>query len=194
MKHKIGCKTVMTSVAAISAVGATSAEAQSEWTGLYGGLSFSSLSGDLVDGVDTYFDATSELDNKPQLGAFIGFNAEVGGLIAGAEIAHTGGSFPVNGNTDYEASSLTDVKLKLGKAFGNNLFYGIAGMSRMDTAYNGCDDCMADGSGMAFGIGVEHKFSERFSVGLEYLNRKMDTQYSSSSNISSVALRGVIHF
>ena len=177
-------KISMTSVAAL-AVGSTAVYAQTDWTGAYAGLSVSKFDGNFVDGT-TY----AEIDAAVG-GVFLGYNHDFGNFLLGGEVA-LGGTINGNDGGEYSLENLVDIKAKVGKSFGNTLIYGLVGYSTAsDNTFN---VNWGSTSGASYGVGVEQKLSDKFSVGLEYLHRNMDTEYNSNGSLSSLSLRGVIRF
>lgn len=157
--------------AAVIVAMAGAAKAQ-DLQGLYGGLSYTKGSGDVVDGSDVYsFDGNAG-------GAFIGYNHVMGDWLFGAEIAFSNGDYEsFDGSSPFmDAENVRDIKARVGRVFGKTLVYGVVGRSDMDIDMFGPGDTGADGdaSATAIGLGFETSLGNKAFVGGEYLNRDLD--------------------
>jgi opacity protein-like surface antigen len=180
----------LVSVAALAA-GSQAASAQN-WTGAYAGLSVNSNHGELP------FNSDYKLDGVAVLGGFVGTRWSSGNYVIGAELAlqgYSGGDADGEGSDpeDYRLGPMVDLKFSVGKPIGNTLVYGFVGASaaNVDTAYNNYASFGAN-----FGIGVDYRVSNSFSVGAELTHRVMNGYENDSDyvGISTVALRASFHF
>jgi outer membrane immunogenic protein len=195
MRVQISRKAFFASSAAVTALAATStAVVAQDWTGGFVGLSFGSTTGNAsADGLVSEYDIRSR-----NASAFIGYDHQLGnGFVLGGELSAMIGPTPLV-DTEYGTSfnNVVDVKVRLGKAFGNTLLYGTVGVSSAEETYfdNDTQGAMGSKNGTNFGIGVEHRIGKNFTIGAEYTRRLLDTTYNSSSALDTVAIRGVIRF
>jgi len=178
-------------------VGAPMAYAQ-DWSGAYGAIGLSSISGSVQDfslGVPT---SSSDLGGQLTTLA-VGYNLQSGSLVYGGELAYSLGDttfpdFPEGNLLD----GMLDLKGRVGYAAGKMLWYGTIGYSRTDRTFAGPatnDPLKLDG--MSFGVGVDMMVSDRMMVGLEFQQRNLSLKegeiggYPMSSNDYEVRTLGV---
>ena len=102
--------------------------AATDWSGFYLGASASFNSGSFEYYVNDVFDAAFDMSGD-MYGGFAGYNIQRGSMVYGAELAYSAGTTFLEGFPTYEASSMTDIKARVGYAAGNALVYGVAGGS-----------------------------------------------------------------
>lgn len=163
----------------------TGADAQSMPDGFYAGLS-------LGDYVGANNDEGYSWDGSTRGGVFVGYDQDFGNFFLGGEVALTlGGAlsvYSISGDP-YIGENLVDLKIRIGKEFGNTKFYGFAGYSTMD-AQEDTDEFTV--SGKNGGIGMSLAINSNIDVGLEYIRRELDNSaayYTATDNLSTVALR-----
>ena len=147
----------------------TLAQAQ-DFSGLYGGVSYGDARGTIDLPADTIYDIEGQA-----AGVFLGYNVQSGALVYGGELAYQSGDIPMVVYSGARVDRIFDLKGRLGYALGSTLVYGVLGYSS-NRLYAGDD--YTTGGGVAFGLGVEYRVSDRFFVGAEYLRRKMHNDAS----------------
>jgi outer membrane immunogenic protein len=141
-----------------------------DWTGFYGGLSASTVQGDVTampGGVPVF-----DIDGS-QPGVFLGYGLQKGSIVYGGELAYASGDIDLTGVPGQGIDRFVDLKGRVGYAAGSALYYGVVGYST-DRIYAG-PGATATGSGMSYGLGVDVQFKDRFILGAEYLHRNMDS-------------------
>lgn len=148
-----------------------------DWTGAYGVIGVSSISGGVQD-----FDlgtpiSSSDLDGRLATLA-VGYNLQSGSLVYGGELAYSSGNttFPDFPDGNF-LDGMIDLKGRVGYAAGKMLWYGTLGYSRTDRTFAGPvtnDPLKLDG--MSFGVGVDMKVSDRMLVGLEFQQRNLSLE------------------
>jgi outer membrane immunogenic protein len=182
-------KMAATSVAALIAAGST-AQAQENWDGFYVGISAGNANGFLGD------ESTSpdyDIDSGVVIGLFGGHNWAVGSgnTIVGFEVAVQANDIS---SPDYKLSNVIDLKARLGQSFGQTLVYGFAGYST-GSLLDEDEDVSYTSSGGNFGLGVEYKVNDRFSVGAEVMRRNLDSVgYYGSGEINTASFRASLRF
>lgn len=164
-----------------------------DWSGAYLGISAASGSGEV--GVPA-ISATDTLDSGTLYGLFAGYNLQRNNLVYGAELAfHSGevnsAAFPSQG-----VDRLMDLKGRLGYAAGPGLVYGVLGYST-NRAF--VTSGTSDGSGVSFGVGYDYQMNDAFTIGGEYLSRKMQNDETVAirelePDISTFTLRAAMKF
>lgn len=157
------------------AVAASAPAAAQDWSGFYGGLSFSSNNTAYSDAIGGVPATSYDLEGN-QFGGFLGYNLQRGALVYGGELAYSKGdieaeaAFPGN-----QFEKFLDLKARVGYAAGQALFYGTLGWSAGDYRYAGpVTNNPVRADGWALGAGVDFMVSDRIFVGAEYLHRKTE--------------------
>lgn len=174
-------------IAIVGALGLSAAPAQagSDWTGFYAGAVASAGSGDQTYSNSATYDLTGDA-----FGLFAGYNYQNGNLVFGGELSVQRGSIYEDGFPSFEFDRLVDLKLRLGYAAQNVLFYGALGFADANWIQGPGDEHSADGA--LFGAGVEFKFADRYFVGLEYLTRDVEAPNAGvgfEANLNTLSLR-----
>jgi len=170
----------LTFAAALVAFGTISgaAQAQTDWSGFYSGLSYSDTNGAGIFGPPANIPGTA---SATQLGSFSGYNFQNGNWVYGGELAIQAGS----GNLNVPAAPhqgtgievITDLKARLGYTYNNFLFYATVGASSdviaSDSPLSLNPYVLTATVGTNFGVGAEMKFDNGMFVGLEYLARDL---------------------
>ena len=174
------------SLAGATTVLATAAFAQ-EMTGAYAGIAYETTKG----GVDNWSEL--DIDATTGSGLFLGYNHDFDQFFIGGEVAVSQSKMS-NSAGWFAVDNVTDLKLKVGTSLGDYAIYGI--VSSSSASWSAYGENSGNLSGTGFGVGVERQLSDRFSLGLEYLNRSMGDSNASYDNddISTFALRGIIRF
>lgn len=193
MKTALTVKRTATSLVAL--VAASSAVSAQDWEGFYGGISLNHNSGDVGDGSSST-SSDYDIDSDISAGLFLGHNWAIGdgNTYVGAEIAYSPGDIE---SSDYSVSELLDIKLRLGQSFGQIMVYGFVGISHAGDSNTGYDEDYGTKSGSNIGIGAAYKVNDRFSVGLELMQRNIDMEgyYDyGTAKINTISFRGALHF
>lgn len=139
----------------------------SDWSGLYvGGVvnSVSETSLDLDEG------SSFDIEGHIATGAFIGYQAQRGQFVFGAEYGFSiGGNVAVTDIADDFSAVYSELKGRLGYATGPVLLYGVIGSSVVvfdDNTFNDFSN-----AGFGFGAGADYAVRPNFVVGVEYFSR-----------------------
>jgi opacity protein-like surface antigen len=177
-----------TSLVALAA-SATTLQAEN-FTGAYFGLSYDK--GSISD---------SDYDTS-NTGIFAGYNMAVANnWRAGLEFSAAVGDVSMDSSTSpgsYDAKNAWDIKARFGYAFTKAMVYGFVGESQTSLGTGGYGPSSSIGaSGMNFGLGVEYLVTDKISLGLEVMRRKMDvdTGYGSSEfETTTASFRAALRF
>lgn len=193
-----------------------------DWTGLYVGVhaggAFGTTDWNSADGVlgafSTQTFAGSGTADGSILGAQVGYNAQLGPWVVGAELAASWAN--LDGYAKCATSAATDsyachsrinslymATARLGMPYGNFLFYGLAGGAvavETHDAYRSSGTPELSGSstrsGYVIGSGVEYAFTRAFSGKVEYnfveFGEK-NVALSGATGTSNVAIGQNIH-
>ncbi|WP_164736613.1 outer membrane protein [Pararhodobacter zhoushanensis] len=160
------------------------------WAGLYGGLSYSRVSGSAeVVGL-----GTDDMDSDNGFGAFVGYNWQNGGFVFGGELSYTNfdSTYPLVPGS-YQRDSL-ELRARAGYAFNRVMVYGFVGAARSEIGAPGFD---LNQTGPVYGLGVEAMVTSNMSVGLEFARRDVDADVLGTtveSELDTVSLRVGYHF
>lgn len=170
-----------------------SAVAAQDWTGAYFGISAGKGSGEV--GVPAS-SGTDTLDSDAVYSLFAGYNLQRNSMVYGAELAFHSGEIHSAGFPSQGIEPLMDLKGRLGYAAGPGLVYGVLGYSTNRAFVTGAT---SDGSGFSFGVGYDYQINDAFTVGGEFLSRKMQNDATASilevePDISTFSLRAAMKF
>jgi outer membrane immunogenic protein len=171
---------------------ASAAPAQ-DWSGGYLGLSLGQGSGE-VDVPST--SGTDTLDSSTVYGLFAGYNLQRNSMAYGAELAYHSGDIDSAGIPGQGIDRLVDLKGRIGYVTGPGLVYGVLGYSTNRAFVPGAT---SDGDGFSYGIGYDYQINDAFTIGGEYLNRKMQNDETPDilelePDIATFSLRAAIKF
>lgn len=165
-----------------------------DWQGFYAGVAYSKPSGsvewfsEIVGGGFT--DGADWEDSQGVLA--LGYNLQRGNMVYGLELNHSSGNFTATDTADNgyfncgsfdgcitEISKLTELRGRIGRAFGPNLIYLSAGAARAEVTGSvgfllgalGTDSL----SGYSVGLGIEHAVSKRMTLRAQYLHIDLGT-------------------
>ncbi|MDQ7263150.1 porin family protein [Paracoccus sp. PS-1] len=124
----------------------------SDWTGFYAGLQYGQGSGDLGDR-----GALADFGDFDGYGLHAGYQRGFGKFVLGGELDYN----RISPDNDYSDGDLTRLRLRAGADMGKFLPYVTVGAAKLKT------DEFSD-TGLTYGIGVDYKVAERFTVGAEY--------------------------
>lgn len=139
-----------------------------DWSGIYGGVTFGRLSGDLSDSFAPY-------DYEPETvpGAFFGYNFQRGRIVFGGELGYSNNSMLIIADGDDFLNPVFDLRGRVGYSVGRRLVYGFVGYSRATMTVNGIVD-NAIMIGANYGVGIDLTFGKKLFVGLDYSIRNMN--------------------
>ena len=132
-----------------------------DWTGFYTGLQLGYSEADTNFGVD---------GDNGSYGFHAGYNYDFGRFVLGGELDYDKKDIDLDdaaGVTQGSIDSVARAKIKGGYDLGNTLVYATGGYARADTS-------MGDEDGSFYGIGMDYKITEQYSVGAELLEHKFD--------------------
>ncbi|MBF9052229.1 outer membrane beta-barrel protein [Roseobacter sp. HKCCD9010] len=166
--------------------------ALADWSGAYTGLLVgSSITNELSVEEDGGF-ANYQPDSGTTFSAFAGYNAQDDDFVFGGEFA-----FLIVPDTrlgiDGEEFSLDfdafDMKGRVGYAFNNILFYGVAGVSRIYAAE-------ARANGFNLGVGADYDLENNIVFGMEYLARRAAGEAGAVDDVGfdALVLRAALRF
>lgn len=115
----------------------------------------------------------------------------ISAIVLGVELQYNLANIEFDsGDPDNTINSLAHLKLRGGYDTGATLFYGAIGLADAEA------DGGASGSGSLYGLGIEHRFSERLSGGVEYLVHEFDDFYSDGIDleVQTLQARVSLHF
>lgn len=155
-----------------------------DWSGAYVGGAISTI----TSGEGTYVYSGVDGDaydlEGTGFGLFGGYNWQRGRLVYGVELGFTktDGTMPDATAGTYLKSTL-DVKARLGRAFGEALVYGFAGLSAGDWT-NEPINTLTNPSmkGYNLGVGVDYSLSNGWAVGAEFIHRQLETDFNENDN------------
>jgi outer membrane immunogenic protein len=153
-----------------------------DWTGPYAGMQLGWGWASIVESGDPDIDG-----DGPVGGLHLGYNQDFGNIVAGVELQYNVAKIEFDdADPDATIERLAHVKLRGGYDAGATLFYVAAGIAHAKSA--GGDS----GSGSVYGLGVEHRFTERLSGGAEYLVHGFDDFYSGGIDLEVQTLQARI--
>ena len=132
-----------------------------DWTGFYTGLQLGYSEADTNFGVD---------GDNGSYGFHAGYNYDFGRFVLGGELDYDKTDIDLDdaaGVTQGSIDSVARAKIKGGYDLGNTLIYATGGYARADTS-------IGDEDGAFYGIGMDYKITEQYSVGAELLEHKFD--------------------
>jgi outer membrane immunogenic protein len=157
-----------------------------DWTGPYVGAQLGWGWASIVESGDPDIDG-----DGPVGGVHLGYNQDFGTFVLGAELQYNAANIEFENDDPADTiTSLAHLKLRGGYDTGATLFYGAVGVAEAES--DGGDS----GSGSLYGLGIEHRFSERLSGGAEYLVHQFDDFYSGGIDleVQTLQARLSLHF
>lgn len=163
-----------------------------DWAGVYAGASLNYDSA-----VTTYYDTDYDM-NDFGVGAFVGYNHQMGNTVVGIELAANLGTATNYDSYNYSLDSTVDLKAKFGVDVNGILVYALAGGSYTRAGTYGYYDY--NDFGINVGGGAAMKVTKDISVGAEYVYRLSQRSYEQSDyegmevNSGTLSLRAAYHF
>ncbi len=128
----------------------------SDWTGFYTGLQLGYADVDGPGNAD---------GNNGSYGFHAGYDYDFGQFVLGGELDYDKTDVDLTGGGNID--SVARAKLKGGYDLGNTLVYATAGYARADTN-------LGDEDGAFYGIGMNYKITDRYTVGAELLQHEFN--------------------
>jgi outer membrane immunogenic protein len=182
-------KTLLTVALLVSA----SAVSAQDWSGAYIGVSVGQGSGDV--GVPA-LSSSDTLDSDTVFGLFAGYNLQRDSMVYGAELAFNSGDINSQAFPSQGVTPMIDLKGRVGYAAGRGMAYGVLGYSTNEAFVTGAT---SDGSGLSYGLGYDYQINDAFTIGGEFLSRKMQNDATAGilevePDISTFSLRAGMKF
>lgn len=171
-----------------------------DWSGPYVGVSYGRSAGSQA--TDTTRGPVFDFTSGSVPGVHLGYLFQNGNLVYGAELAHvTYNDVTFTIIPTYKMETTTDLKGRLGHAWNRIEVHAILGYSKGDFSLSvpGISATYKP-KGFSYGLGLDYAATDRITVGLEYLARKMqaDAPNPGFSNadfdIDTVSLRVGFNF
>lgn len=143
------------------------APAVTDWSGFYGGLSYSDVSG-RVNYVNVPV-AGPAMVGTSGMGAFAGYNWQRGNVVFGGELNYVAFATPMVGFPTSNQENLTELRARLGYARGRSMAYGFVGAARsnlLDNIGNRFNQ-----TGTVYGLGLQVALNHNMFVGVEVARR-----------------------
>jgi opacity protein-like surface antigen len=122
-------------------------------------------------------------------GVHAGYNFDFGRFVMGIELDYNLADISFDdSDPDDTITALSHLKLRGGYDAGRTLFYVAGGAARAKA------DGGASGSGTFYGLGVEHRFTDRLSGGVEYLMHDFEDFYSDGIDLDLRTLQARLSF
>lgn len=164
-----------------------------DWSGPYVGLSYGQSRGSQA--TDVTNGPVYDFSSGKVPGIHLGYLMHHNNFVYGGELSYLRyNDVIMAGLPAYHMDSSLDLKGRVGLATNRVLFYGILGYSMAKFPV----DTLAveyKPKGPSYGLGVDYAATERLTVGLEYLSRKMDADSPNGAtseievNLNTVSLR-----
>lgn len=158
-----------------------------DWGGFYGGLSYSSISGEINENIPGGIFPPLNGDNGA--GAFIGYNVQRGNFVFGGELSYISFDTAYVGFPTSFQQNATELRARAGYAMNNVLFYGFVGAAQSRVNDGGT---IFDQTGVSYGIGGQFMVRGGAFVGLELARRDVSGTNGGNtlgSFIDTVSLR-----
>ncbi len=145
------------------------AATEKDWSGFYGGLSYSATSGAVTENTGGLL--TPDLKPSSAAGLFLGYNMQRGNFVYGGELDYTAFDNTVDGFPTASVEDFVELRVRGGYAISDALllygFVGYASGSFEDTSAPSKSDL----SGTSYGMGADYLFSDHMFAGLEVSRR-----------------------
>jgi outer membrane immunogenic protein len=169
-----------------------------DWSGFYAGLSYGRTASSEI--VDTTIGPIYQLSKGSVSGLHLGYLAQRNQFVFGGELSYMRyNDVIMAGLAGYHMDRTVDLKGRLGVAANKALFYGAFGYSTGTFTVDALSASYKP-KGTSYGLGMEYAATERLTIGVEYLARKMQadgpTVFASDIdvNLNTVSLRVGLSF
>lgn len=154
------------------------------WTGPYAGVQFGMGWATISEEGDPDVDGDGYV-----AGVHLGYNHDFGRLIAGVEVDYNAADIEFdNGDPDVTIETLSHLKLRAGIDLGQSWLYVAGGSARAKDAEG------TSATEPFYGIGFEHRFSNRLSGGVEYLVHQFDDFYTDGIDLDLNTLQARVSY
>jgi outer membrane immunogenic protein len=167
------------------------ATVQPDWGGFHAGIYYAgAASGEMFD-IGGPFDLNNDASFY---GGFLGYRWDLGRTVIGAELSSTFGTniyqaaFPT-----WEFERITDLRAMVGRDMGRALVYVSGGLTTSRFDAGGANHTY---NGWNAGIGVDFMVSDRFTAGIEYVYRSLESTTTPgwTGEFGAIQIRGAIRF
>ena len=172
-------------ISSVFLIGASSAAADTDWTGFYAGLQYVSPNAEYFEGSDQ-----DDVPFSDTAGVFLGYDYDFGKFVLGGELTY-------NKFDDDQAlfgeTAHYQLRARLGADLGSALTYVTVGATKIELL----EQSGLDASGLTYGIGAEYLVNDNFSVGFEYSLNNFDEINDSpelEANVDLLQLRASYRF
>lgn len=190
------------SILALAGVLMTPAVQAADWSGIYGGVTGSTVTGDadfFFDGVHAFGPYDSE---GSAYGGFVGYNFQNGMYVYGGELSYMTGDITEVDEGWYSYDNILDVKARVGYAAESVLIYGTIGYSSVDFSESYAEPESDPLSGFGYGAGIDIMVTNNIFAGVEYFTRAVsgDLTYPDTSpwtvegNLTTITARIGMNF
>ena len=162
---------------------ALASEQTDPWSGLYGGLTYSSSKIDATGTKPGSASYSVDADNgNTNVGLFVGYNYNLSPVIIGLEVglqdelAEDPSSSEWAGKATYD--SLGEIKIKAGYTMDQILPYAFYGSGSMRIAWSEFITSQSYSGYKTMGVGVDYLLNQNVILGFEYANSSVDISYS----------------
>ena len=161
------------------------APAVTDWSGFYGGLSYSAIGGQITR---TPAPLTAPIIGTAGPGIFMGYNVQRGHFVYGGELNYMRFTGRFTGFVNTQDNSL-ELRLRGGYAVRNVLLYGFVGPARSSLFGLGINN---NQSGYSYGLGIQAALPHNTFVGFELSQRVVSGPlgaFTIESTINAASLR-----
>ena len=170
---------------------ALASEQTDPWSGLYGGLTYSSSK---IDATGTKSGSASysvDADNdNTNVGLFVGYNYNLSPVIIGLEVglqdklAEDPSVPDLVGKVTYD--SLIEYKIKAGYPMDQILPYAFYGGGSMKIAWSAYNTSQSYSGYRTMGVGVDYLLNQNVILGFEYAKSSVDIIYSDQNSLGYI--------
>lgn len=162
---------------------------QYDWSGFYGGLSFSGVTSRASSGGVSF-----NMPRQTGAGAFAGYNWQSGNMVFGGELTYTNFNGPYVPTLTNRQRDALELRARAGYAMDRVLAYGFVGAARSSVFGAGAWNPQ---NGYSFGLGVQAAVGRNMFIGVEAARRNVSATIGPAnvrSVIDSLSLRAGFQF
>ncbi|MFQ1702165.1 outer membrane protein [Loktanella agnita] len=166
-----------------------------DWTGGYAGLSL----GTLTNGESVNGDFVATIESDAIFEGLAGYQIQQGDFVFGGEVAFSPAAqleSQAGSETQTADATFSDIKARAGYNLGPALVYGTAGLSQVELRPDGTDLTLTT-DGFSLGFGADYLINDQFSVGAEYLARRLEIEQDGETaevTLDTIAVRASFRF
>jgi len=139
--------------AVISLAASSAVSAETNWTGFYVGLNYTSSDGELTNAGPTV-----DVSFEDSVGLYAGYDFDFGQYVVGGELTFGKFDDKATGNE----TKLYQLQARIGADLGSFLPYVTVGAAKFSAGDNGSE------TGVTYGVGGDYRINDSFSVGIAY--------------------------